>query len=166
MSRTNAPTFLHLWFYQQERKKTKTTRLPMSCMLRGQGSPWDCSRTVFGLLPPFYSRADFRRRGGLQRTDILENKEGTCWWSYMTHHRLVPGGGGRILNLLSGLPSRLVGGRVEVLPREGVPSIGKDILDLMMHCWVLRSLYKCIQTHFPIVKLGTFSSLPWNNLTY
>ena len=64
MSRTNAPTFLHLWFYQQERKKTKTTRLPMSCMLRGQGSPWDCSRTVFGLLPPFYSCADFRRLRG------------------------------------------------------------------------------------------------------
>lgn len=145
---------------RQPRKMRVPFRLPMSCMLRGQRSPCDCSRTVFGLLPPFYSHADFRRGGGLQRTDILENKEGTCWRSYMTHHCLVPGGGEWILNLLSGLPSRLVGGRVEVLPKEGVPSIGKDILDLMMHCWVLRSLYECIQTHFPIVKLGTFSSLP------
>lgn len=165
MSRTNAPTFLHLWFYQQERRQRQPDCQCHACS-KDREVPGTAQGQCLASCHLSIAVQTSGGWGGLQRTDILENKDGTCWWSYMTHHRLVPGGGGRILNLLSGLPSRLVGGRVEVLPREGVPSIGKDILDLMMHCWVLRSLYECIQTHFPIVKLGTFSSLPWNNQTY
>lgn len=62
----------------------------------------------------------------MQRTDILENKEGTCWWSYMTHHRLVPGGGRLILNLLSGLPAGWWVGGWRSYPEKVSHQLSKD----------------------------------------
>lgn len=157
---------------KKKKKKTKTTKTRwgflLDCRCQACSEDREVPVTAQGQFlsswPPSYSCGDFKRwrwfaenrYSRKQRRNLLvviyDSSLPSSWgWRVDSEATEWP-------------PQQLVGGRVEVLPKEGVPSIGKDILDLMMHCW--WSLYECIQTHFPIVKLDTFFSLPCNSLTY